>query len=159
MNKKKRIVMIFVLLILFTLVASFLFAIKVYNEAMAEAEELGEYKGVAFAMFFLGFLVVFVLIYEIDLFYTVYSAATKPKPVIKTILSILANLCLMLLTAGLLFYFLHGAAPAHNTPVIYRVVDKIEWIAFYMYWPLRLGAFIAAFVSRKADEKKQKAEA
>ena len=159
MNKKKRIVMIFVLLILFTLVASFLFAIKVYNEAMAEAEELGEYKGVAFAMFFLGFLVVFVLIYEIDLFYTVYSAATKPKPVIKTILSILANLCLMLLTAGLLFYFLHGAAPAHNTPVIYRVVDKIEWIAFYMYLPLRLGAFIAAFVSRKADEKKQKAEA
>lgn len=159
MNKKKRIVLIFVLLIVCTIVASFLLAIKVYNEAMAEAEELGEYKGVAFAMFFLGFLVVFVLIYEIDLFYTVYSAATKPKPVIKTILSILANLCLMLLTAGVLFYFLHGAAPAHNTPVIYRVANKISGIAFYVYLPLRPAALIAAFVSRKADEKKQKAEA
>ncbi|MBR5948860.1 MAG: hypothetical protein IKZ82_09505 [Clostridia bacterium] len=159
MNKKKKIVMIFVLLILFTLVASFLFAIKVYNEAMAEAEELGEYKGVGLAMLFLEVMVMSVFIYEIDLFYTVYSAAIKPKPVQKTTLSILANLCLMLLTAGLLFYFLHGAAPDHNTSVIYRVVDKIEWIAFYMYLPLRLGAFIASFVSRKADEKKQKAEA
>ena len=159
MNKKKKIVLIFVLLIVCTIVASFLFAIKVYNEAMAEAAELGEYKGVGLAMLFLEVMVMSVFIYEIDLFYTVYSAATKPKPVIKTILSILANLCLMLLTAGLLFYFLHGAAPAHNTPVIYRVVDKIEWIAFYMYLPLRLGAFIASFVSRKADEKREKAEA
>ena len=159
MNKKKKIVMIFVLLILFTLVASFLFAIKVYNEAMAEAEELGEYKGVGLAMLFLEVMVMSVFIYEIDLFYTVYSAATKPKPVIKTILSILANLCLMLLTAGVLFNFLHGAAPADNTPVIYRVANKISGIAFYMYLPLRLGALIAALVSRKADEKKQKAEA
>lgn len=159
MDKKKIIVLIFVLLIVCTIVASFLFAIKVYNEAMAEAEKLGEYKGVAFAMFILEFMVMSVVIYEIDLFYTVYSAATKPKPVIKTILSILADLCLMLLTAGVLFYFLHGAAPAHNTPVIYRVANKISGIAFYMYLPLRLGAFIASFVSRKADEKREKAEA
>lgn len=156
MNKKKRIVLIFVLLILFTLVASFLFAIKVYNEAMAEAEKLGEYKGVGLAMLFLEVMVMSVFIYEIDLFYTVYSAATKPKPVIKTILSILADLCLMLLTAGVLFYFLHGAAPAHNTPVIYRVANKISGIAFYMYLPLRLGALIAALVTRIADEKSKR---
>jgi|GEM_PF-5656786 len=162
MNKKKRIVLIFVLLIVFTIVASFLLAIKVYNEAMAEAEKLGEYKGVGFAIIILGFLVVFVLIYEIDLFYTVYSAATKPKPVIKTILSILANLCLTLFTAGLICRFLHGATPLEYASVMDRIVDKIEKIAviaFYVYLPLRPAALIAAFVSRKADEKKQKAEA
>lgn len=162
MNKKKRIVLIFVLLIVFTIVASFLFAIKVYNEAMAEAEELGEYKGVAFAMFILEFMVMFVFIYEIDLFYTVYSAAIKPKPVLKTTLSILANLCLTLFTAGLICRFLHGATPLEYASVMDRIVDKIDKIAviaFYMYLPLRLGAFIAAFVSRKVDEKKKKAEA
>lgn len=160
MDKKKIIVLIFVLLIVCTIVASFLLAIRIYNEEVAEAEKIGrDYRFVGFGAFAMILLGMFVVVYEIDLFYTVYSAAIKPKPVIKTIFSILANLCLMLLTAGLLFYFLHGAAPAHNTPVIYRVVDKIEWIAFYMYLPLRLGALIAALVSRKADEKKQKAEA
>ena len=162
MNKKKKIVLIFVLLIVCTIVASFLLAIKVYNEAMAEAEELGEYKGVGFAIIILGFLVVFVLIYEIDLFYTVYSAAIKPKPVLKTTLSILANLCLTLFTAGLICRFLHGATPLEYASVMDRIVDKIEKIAviaFYVYLPLRPAALIAAFVSRKVDEKKQKAEA
>ena len=163
MNKKKKIVLIFVLLILFTLVASFLFAIKVYNEAMAEAEKIGrDYRFVWFGAFAMILLGMFVVVYEIDLFYTVYSAAIKPKPVLKTILSILANLCLMLFTAGLICRFLHGATPLENASVMDRIVDKIDniaMIAFYVYLPLRPAALIAAFVSRKADEKKQKAEA
>lgn len=163
MNKKKRIVLIFVLLIVFTIVASFLLAIKVYNEEVEEVEKIGgDYRFVGFGAFVMILLGMFVVVYEIDLFYTVYSAAIKPKPVIKTILSILANLCLMLFTAGLLCRFLHGATPLEYASVMDRIVDKIEKIAviaFYVYLPLRPAALIAALVTRKADEKKQKAEA
>ncbi|MBQ4428599.1 MAG: hypothetical protein II871_02365 [Clostridia bacterium] len=163
MDKKKIIVLIFVLLIVCTIVASFLLAIRIYNEEVAEAEKIGrDYRFVWFGAFAMILLGMFVVVYEIDLFYTVYSAAIKPKPVLKTILSILANLCLMLFTAGLICRFLHGATPLEYASVMDRIVDKIEkiaGIAFYMYLPLRLGALIAALVSRKADEKKQKAEA
>lgn len=92
--KKKIIVCVFSLLILVTAIYTVAVAIESYRYDMdpANGVDLLEGWGAAFAMIIGGFVV----LYEIDLFHTVYYFFVKPKTVTKSILNILSNLSLLL---------------------------------------------------------------
>ncbi len=92
--KKKIIVCVFLLLILVTAIYTVVVAIDSYLYDMdpANGVDLLEGWGAAFAMIIGGFVV----LYETDLFYTVYYFFVKPKTATKSILNILSNLSLLL---------------------------------------------------------------
>ena len=92
--KKKIIVCVFLLLILVTAIYTVVVAIDsyLYDIDPANGVDLLEGWGAAFAMIIGGFVV----LYETDLFYTVYYFFVKPKTATKSILNILSNLSLLL---------------------------------------------------------------
>lgn len=92
--KKKIIICVFSLLILVTATYTVVVAIDSYLYDMdpANGVDLLEGWGAAFAMIIGGFVV----LYETDLFYTVYYFFVKPKTATKSILNILSNLSLLL---------------------------------------------------------------
>ena len=92
--KKKILICLFVLLILVTATSFLVAAIDSYNYDMdpANGVDIMEGMGAAFLMIIGGFVV----LYELDLFYTVYYFFIRPKNLIKSILVILSNLTLLL---------------------------------------------------------------
>ncbi len=92
--KKKIIICIFSLLILITAIVTVVSAIDSYNYDMdpENGADIMEGLGAVLIMLVGGF----VILYESDLFYTVYRIFVKPKSVAGTILNILANLSLLL---------------------------------------------------------------
>ena len=88
--KKKIIICIFSLLISATAVASLVMAIDSYNYDMdpTNGVDLLEGMGAVFAALIGGVIVV----YELDLFYTVYYFLIKPRTRTKSILNVLASL-------------------------------------------------------------------
>ena len=151
MDKRKVIVLIFVLLIILTIAATIAIAIISFNDTRAlEDQDLQKWAGVGVVIaFWIGLCFVF---YELDLLCTVHCVLVKPKPIIKTVLCILANLCLTL-NYVIFFYKLWGGASAGS---LFGSADKIvSMTTFYMYWPLRIGFFIAAGLTRAKAEKPQ----
>ena len=95
--KKKRIIIISIFLLLIA-ITSFLFikgAIDSYHFDMDPANGVDIMEGMGAAMLIV--LGGFVVLYELDLFYTVYYFFIKPKTVVKSILNILSNLTLLLM--------------------------------------------------------------
>ena len=94
-RKKIIIISIFLLLIVITSLLFIKGAIDSYNYDMAPANgvDILEGFGAVLTMMVGGFVV----FYELDLFYTVYSFFIKPKTVAKSILNILSNLSLLLI--------------------------------------------------------------
>lgn len=88
--KKKIVVGVFTLLILITVICFIISAISSYNYDMNPANGVDIFEGLnaVLILIFGGFVV----LYEIDLFYTVYYFLIKPKILAKTILNILSNL-------------------------------------------------------------------
>ena len=94
--KKKKIIIIsvFGLLIIATVICTFVSAIRSYQYDMDIANGVDILNGFgAILALLVGGAVVF---YELDLFYTVYYFLVKPKTLARSILNILANLSLLL---------------------------------------------------------------
>ena len=93
--KKKIIIFGFLALIAATLALGVFYAVESYRFDMDPANgiDIMEGLGAAMIMIVTGFL----LVYEIDLFYTVYYFFVLPKNTAKTILNICAQLSLVLL--------------------------------------------------------------
>lgn len=91
--KKKRVIIagIFLTLIAFTVICAALLAVKSYQYDMENGVDIMEGMGAAMITVLGGFSIV----YEIDLFYTVYYFFIKPKTVAKSVLNILSNVCLL----------------------------------------------------------------
>lgn len=91
--KKKIIIGVFLLLISVTVIPTAVVAIDSYRYEMdpANGVDIFEGFGACFAIIIGGFLV----LYESDLFYTVYYFLIKPKSKAKTILNILSHLSLL----------------------------------------------------------------
>ena len=93
-TKKIIIVSIFLFLIAITAIYTIIEAVKSYNYDMdpANGVDLLEGLGAVLALVIGGF----VILYELDLFYTVYYFFVKPKTVVRSIINVLANVCLLL---------------------------------------------------------------
>lgn len=126
--KKIIIISIFLVLIVIT---SFVFvkgAIDSYHYDMdpANGVDIMEGMGAAFLIIIGGFVV----LYELDLFYTVYYFFIRPKTVAKSILNILSNLSLLLL------FFSEYYKDVFEEDVIAPL------IVFFSYIVLRLACLI-----------------
>ena len=96
MKKKKRILFCsFLALITLTAICTVVSAVKSYQYDMdpANGVDILEGLGAVLTMMVGGFVV----LYELDLFYTVYYFLVKPKTAARSILHILSNLCLLLI--------------------------------------------------------------
>ena len=132
MQKKKMIIAaIFLTLIAFTSVYTIISAVKSYQYDMdpSNGVDILEGFGAVLTMMVGGFVV----FYELDLFYTVYSFAVKPKTAVTSILNILSNLSVLLI-----FFSKY-----------YKNIFKEDVIAplivFLIYVVLRiLGGFVSA---------------
>ena len=88
--KKKIIIVVFSLLILVTAIIFVMSAIDTYNYEVANDDILGGF-GTAMILVIGGFVV----LYELDLFYTAYYFFVKPKTIVKSILNVFSNLTLL----------------------------------------------------------------
>ena len=93
--KKKIIIGVFSLLIVVTAIIFIIGALSSYNYDMDPNNNVDILEGVGTAL--IAVVGVFVIFYELDLFYTVYYFFIMPKTIIKTILNILANLTLVII--------------------------------------------------------------
>lgn len=91
-TKKIIIVSIFLVLIAITAIYTITEAVKSYNYDMENGVDLLEGLGAVLALVIGGFMI----LYELDLFYTVYYFFFKPKTIVRSIINILANVCLLL---------------------------------------------------------------
>ena len=92
--KRKKIIAIcaFLLLILVTATAFLIAAIDSYNYDIANGVDIMEGMGAAFLIIIGGF----VILCEVDLFFTVYYFLVKPKTLLKSIFITLSQLMLLL---------------------------------------------------------------
>lgn len=152
MNKKTIkiiIISVFLLLIFITAFSAIQGAIESYNYDMDPANGVDILEGVGAAMI-LG-VGGFIVLYEIDLFYTTYYFLIRPKTVRKSILMILANLSLLLI------FFTRYLADILRDYV--SNVFSEEWIIpiflFFAYVVLRCVCLIIDAVEKIQTEKKE----
>jgi hypothetical protein len=93
--KKKMISVGFLLLIFITAIATVADAIDAYNYEMDPNNGVDLLEG--FAAGFIMIIGGFVVLYELDLFCTVYYFFVKPKTITRTLLNILSNFTLVLI--------------------------------------------------------------
>jgi hypothetical protein len=139
--KKKVLIWSFSLLILSTAIFFIVSAINSYNYDLATSED-GLFVGfVAFViMVFGGFLV----LYELDLFYTVYYFLIKPKTPLKTVLNICSNLALV-------FVFVYAYLAEFFMEL--RKYEATPLILSLLYVVLRIAYFSVCVISSKKEMK------
>ena len=95
--KKKKIILvcIFLLLILATAIYTIVSAAQCYHYEMDPANGLDILEGLGAVLIMM--VGGFVVLYELDLFYTVHYFVIKPKTMAKSILNILSNMSLLLI--------------------------------------------------------------
>ena len=105
--KKKIIIRAFFTLIFITSIFFVVSAIASYNYDMDPAIGVDIFEGVGVVLSFVLVIMigVFVVFYELDLFYTVYYFLIKPKTIAKSILNVLANASLLLVFLSPLILF------------------------------------------------------
>lgn len=104
--KKKIIVGAFSLLIAMTALLFIVSAIETYQYEMDPANGVDILEG--FGAVLIAIVGGFAIVYELDLFYTVYYFFCKPKTIAKSILNILSNLTLVLIVfADSIAHFLY----------------------------------------------------
>ena len=138
MKKKKMIIVaIFLTLIALTAIYTVVSAVKSYNYDMdpSNGVDILEGFGAVLTMMVGGF----VFFYELDLFYTAYYFFIKQKKIAKTVLNVLANLCLLLV------FFNEYYKDIFSEDVIAPL------IVFAMYIVLRTTCFLIP--NRVSDQK------
>ncbi|MBR2011420.1 MAG: hypothetical protein IKA06_06725 [Clostridia bacterium] len=110
MKKKKTIIIcVFVTLIMITAICAVLSAVAAHRYDPGSGPGV---SGVDFLPRTLGVFIILIygtvaILYELDLFYTVYYFLVKPKTKAKSILNILSNLSLLLLFLNILMLLLY----------------------------------------------------
>ena len=133
--KKKIIIGIFSLLILITVIFFIVSAISSYNH---DVQNNPDDKLVGFMSAIILILGVFVVFYELDLFYTVYYFFIKPKTVTKSILNVLANLTLLsVIFTDSIAHFLYK-----HVSEIFGEETIVLNALFFMYIVLRIVCII-----------------
>ena len=130
--KKKIIIRAFFTLIFITSIFFVVSAIASYNYGMDPSigVDIFEWGGAVVSVVLVIMIGVFVVFYELDLFYTVYCFLTKPKNIAKSILNVIAN-------ASLLIVFFTECSPL---------------IVFTIYVVLRISCFIISIRESKRKE-------
>jgi hypothetical protein len=125
--KKKVIIGGFLLLILITVIATVAAATASYNYDMDpnNGVDLLEGFGAIIVMIVGGFVV----LYELDLFYTVYYFFIKPKTITRTLLNVFSNFSLVLI-----FIYTHLS----NIFMELRKYETTPGFLFFIYVLLRL---------------------
>lgn len=135
--KKKIIVGCFIGLILLTAIFFLAVAIKSYQYDMDPQNGVDVFEGVA--AFLCVVIGAFVILYELDLFYTIYYFFVKPKTPFKTVLNLLSNCCYLLVFAysGLSYIYMEMRVYEITALILfalYVILRSIYWIgaAFMM---------------------------
>ncbi len=103
--KKKIIIGVFLSLILITVIIFIVGAISSYNYDITNHPDD---KWLGFGAVLTLIVGGFVVVYELDLFYTVYYFVIKPKTIVKSVLNIFANVSLLLIFfTGYIAHFLY----------------------------------------------------
>ena len=141
--KKKTIIGAFSLLIVITAIVCIIAVIDSYNYDMDPNNGVDILEGLGVVL--IAVVGGFVVFYELDLFYTVYFF-TKPKTIVKSILNVVSNLCLLTI------FFSDGIARFLYTH--FNMFDE-DWILpivlFLTYVALRI---IGAMISICKDNKR-----
>ena len=129
--KKAIVICVFLLLILATAFGFVKGAVDSYKYDMdpANGVDILEGFGAAFALM----IGTFVVLYELDLFYTVYYFCFKPKTIARTVLNIASNL-----SFALIFLYSHLA----NMDMSLRAYEFTPVILFLLYIVLRIVYFV-----------------
>ena len=136
--KKKITTVIFVLLILATVVGTFALAIDSYHYDMDPQNGVDIFEGVSSILIVIaGILIV---LYELDLWYTVSYFLFRQKTAAKTILNLLANMTFL---SVFLCGFCESDAPSIKT------LELTLLILFFLYILFRIGYFVATLRSEK----------
>ena len=137
--KKKIIIAAFLILIFIT---SFIFitaAIESYNYDMDPANGVDILEGFgAVLIMVVGGIIVF---YELDLFYTIYYLFVKRRTLLKTILNIMSNACLLFVVLSAIF----------SSDFIKRH-EILILIAFLIYVVLRLAYLMVSTSSLNEED-------
>lgn len=138
--KKKIIIGGFLLLILITVIATVAAATASYNYDMDPNNGVDLLEGLAavFIMIIGGFVV----LYELDLFYTVYYFFIKPKTITRTLLNIFSNFSLVLI-----FIYTHLS----NIFMELRKYETTPGFLFFIYVLLRLIYLFTSTVNITED--------
>ena len=136
--KKRIIISVFVLLILFTATVFVVGAISSYNADV----KAGFDKWVGFGAVVTLMVGGYVVFYEFDLFYTVYYFFIKPKTLAKSLLNILSNFTLVaVFFTDSISYFL-----SQNVSKIFSEEITVSSILFCIYMILRIGCVVISFI-------------
>ena len=133
--KKKIIIGIFCTLILVTIIYSIVGAIQSYNHDIETNVDIFEGFGAVIALMLGGLFV----IYELDLFYTVYYFLIKPKTVVKSVLNIVSNLSLLTIIYCVL------------SPNFFRIISKPFLVLFKNEDGLVALAFFFSYIVLRAS--------
>ena len=138
--KKKIIIAAFLILIFIT---SFIFitaAIESYNYDMDPANGVDILEGFgAVLIMVVGGIIVF---YEIDLFYTIYYLFVKRRTLLKTIINIMSNACLLFVVLSAIF----------SSDFIKRQ-EILILIAFLIYVVLRLVNLVLSILPSNEENQ------
>lgn len=138
--KKKIIIAAFLILIFIT---SFIFitaAIESYNYDMDPANGVDILEGFgAVLIMVVGGIIVF---YEIDLFYTIYYLFVKRRTLLKTILNIMSNACLLFVVLSAIFS--SDFINQHEILIL---------IAFLIYVVLRLANLVLSILPSNEENQ------
>jgi|GEM_PF-1087326 len=148
--KKKIVIGVFSVLMAVTLIGYVVAAVSAYAYEMDPANGVDIFEGFgAFIALLVGF---FVVLFEIDLFHTVYYFLFKPRTKAKSALNILACSCwpLFFLAAYLPEKILGFRAVEYGISIV-RLEETLMTAAFLLYLLLRLAYWTLSLVQwRKA---------
>jgi hypothetical protein len=134
MKKKKRIIICtFLLLIFATAIYTVVSAVESYQYDMDQANgvDILEGFGAVLTLMIGGFVV----LYELDLLYTVYYFFIKPKTKAKSILNVFSNVSLLLI-------YVYTILSSHFMQL--RALEIIPYVLFFVYIILRIVYFSIA---------------
>ena len=133
--KKKKIIIIctFLLLIFATAIYTVVSAVESYQYDMDQANgvDILEGFGAVLTLMIGGFVV----LYELDLLYTVYYFFIKPKTKAKSILNVFSNVSLLLI-------YVYTILSSHFMQL--RALEIIPYVLFFVYIILRIVYFSIA---------------
>ena len=145
--KKKIVIGAFSALIALTVIGCVAAAVATYVYEMDPANGVDIFEGFgAFIVLLVGF---FVVLFEADLFYTVYYFLFRPRTKIKSVLNILAGVCWPLFfLAGYLPEKILGFRALEYGISIVRLEESLMLAVFCLYLLLRVAYWAVSLAQR-----------
>lgn len=152
--KKKIVICVFSVLIAVTVVGFIADAAATYAYEMDPANGVDIFEGFgAFIALLVGF---FVVLFEADLFYTVYYFLFKPRTKVKSVLNILACSCwpLFFLAAYLPEKILGFRALEYGISIV-RLEEGLMVAVFCLYLLLRIACWVVSYTQQDRESQNE----